>query len=473
VYAAESIDTASIDTAGIAPSRSGGIPQIEAHGIKLKQSGFIGLEGGQIVHGLEDGAHGTDHGYIDHSFMERLLFQYVNDVDVAERIRAVIAIECQLGFSYPYDQTALWESRQPAFSFYPDRAEAMYTLGDRNKPWLQFGFGYFPFRANPDVRNLGEYMFRTNTYPVYVINNFNRPYNRLLGFRIGSTLFDSTLHMDALLTSSNILPPLVDYSLSFLASYRLLNFLDVGAGVSFAHLFPVNGNMTAPPVVPDNQYIKSITKRDTVIDTVLGYYTFAGTKPTARFALDLKTLLFSWGKVFNQSDLRIYGEWCVTAWENQVNVDTSSAASFNHFYENRGDRTLYMMGINLPIFRLLQLATFDFVKERSDDVFSIEVEHFPNVYANNITNMTTKAGDMLPLPTTYSNYPAMNPTDRAFPWYWSVYLKKMFLGRFAIVAQCARDHMKPVTLNIQYPYPGDVLVRQGDWWWNVRLNLYY
>ena len=453
-----------IDTSGTAPVQAAGIAQSETNRIKIKQSGFIGLEGGQIVQGLEDPAH-AQHSYIDHSFMERLLFQYVSDVSVTDQIRAVIAMECQYGFSYPYDQVTLWETHAPGFSVYPDRAEAMYSLGDQKRPWLQFGFGYFPFRTNPDVRNLGEYMFRSNTYPVYVMNNFNRPYQRLLGLRAGSTLFDSTLHMDALLTSSTLLPPLVDYSLSLLASYRLLNFLDLGAGLSFSHLFPVDNNLTTPKtaMVPGTFYIKQ--NGDTA------FYTFAGTKPIARFALDLKSLLFSWGTYFNQSDLRVYGEWCVTAWENQTNYDTSAIAP--HYYENRGDRTLYMMGINLPVFRLLQLATVNYVKERSDDVFCIEVEHYPNAYANNVFNLTNQSNSIMPEPIPVSTYPGWTGTGRAFPWYWSVYAKKMFLGRFAVVAQFARDHMRPTTLNIQYPYSGDVLVRQGDWWWNVRLNLYY
>jgi len=197
------------------------------------------------------------------------------------------------------------------------------------------------------VRNLGEYLFRTNTYPVYVMNNFNRPYSRMLGFRASSTLFDS-LHQDLLLTSSNLLPPLVDWSLSYLISYRLLNFLDIGGGISFCHLFTVMDNLESDK---DYEYINQ--SGDTVA------YTFKGTKPMLRFAIDPKPLL-GWQHLFSQADLRLYGEMCVTGWEDQANYDTSAAAA--HYYDNRGDRTLYMMGLNVPFFRLVQLATFDAIK---------------------------------------------------------------------------------------------------------------
>lgn len=33
--------------------------------------------------------------------------------------------------------------------------------------------GYFPYKFNPDATNLGEFLFRTGTYPLYLISNFN------------------------------------------------------------------------------------------------------------------------------------------------------------------------------------------------------------------------------------------------------------------------------------------------------------
>jgi hypothetical protein len=437
----------------------------ETHGLKIKQSGFLGFEGGEIVQGSVDLNHATavtstngatNSGLLKKSWMERMLLQYVNDISVTERIRLVLAIECQMSFHYPYDQTIVWEGHQPTFSFYPDRAEGTYTFGDQNRPWLQIGFGYFPFKTAPDVRNLGDYLFRTSTYPVYVMNFFNRPYSRLLGFRFSSTLFDS-LHQDLLLTSSNLLPPLVDYSLSYVVSYRFFKTLDIGGGISSCHLFN-----TYEGQEKDERYRYIKQNGDTAA------YNFKGTKAMLRFALDPKALL-GWQNIFNQNDLRLYGEWCITALEDQRNYNTTDPTFPNHFYDKNTDRMLYMMGLNLPLFRLIQLATWNVIPETPSDVFAIEVERFPNKYANSATEVFGKTQIWAPIPDP----PGNAAVTQVYPWYWSFYFKKTFLDHFALIVQLARDHMRPVSNNPQFYYTEDVLERQGDWWWNVRLNLNY
>jgi hypothetical protein len=422
--------------------------------MQIKQSGFLGIDEGEIVHGIENDNNASGSGAeIYKSWQERMLFDYDDDVNVTDRIHFALAMECQLSFTYPYDMTAIWETHQPQITVYPDRAEATYTLGDLNKPYLQFGFGYFPFRTDPDVKDLGEYLFRTNTYPVYAINNFNRPYTRLLGFRASSTLpFEfqlngfplfENLHQDLLLTSSDILPPLVNMTLSYLVSFKLAHCLEIGGGVSFCNFIQANSSLVTPQN-PSTQYIEQ--NGDTA------YYTFAATKPMARFAFDPKPLLGL--NIFGKQDLRLYGEACVTGWKDYKNYDTSFNA-IPSYYENRGDRTLYMMGFNFPAFKAL-------------DVLSLELEHFPNKYPNSgyyLFGMTET-----PIPQ-----PSLNPSSgqQVYPWFWAIYAKKTFLKKFSFIVQFARDHMRPINNNLNYQYTEDVLERKGDWWWDARLCLNY
>ena len=158
-----------------------------------KQCGFLGLEGGEIVKGIGDAQHnGLE---IIKSWQERLLFNYGTELSLSKRLHLFTTIECQMSYSYPYNQITAYEIHQPQFSFYPDRAEAVYSIGNIEAPFLKLGFGYFPFKTNPDAKDLGDYLFRTGTYPVYVINTFNRPYARLLGIHASSTLFND-LHQD-------------------------------------------------------------------------------------------------------------------------------------------------------------------------------------------------------------------------------------------------------------------------------------
>jgi hypothetical protein len=411
------------------------------HNWDLKQSGFLGLEGGEIVQGVEDGNHSQKTSlYIFKSWQERLLFNYGNELSLSQRLHLFTTVECQMNFSYPYDQWLFFETRQPQFSFYPDRAEAVYSIGNIEAPYLKVGFGYFPFKTDPDAKNLGDYLFRTGTYPVYVINTFNRPYARLLGIHVSSTLFNC-LHQDILLTSSTLLPPLVDGSLSYLVNYSLFKIVDVGAGISFAHLFPVDDNITTP---------KEAAYTD--VNGKTQYYTFAGTKPMVRFAIDPKPLI-PWNG-FGKDDFRLYGEVCVTGWEDYI--DTSNGGIQN-YYASRKDRTLYMLGFNVPTCKVL-------------DVLSGELEWFPNRYPNSGTYFLYQNGPPIePLPGLFPN----EGQGKVYPLYWSVYAKKTIVDKFALIVQFARDHMRPTNNNITIPYVEDVLERKGDWWWAFRLNVSY
>ena len=414
------------------------------HNWNLKQSGFLGLEGGEIVKGIQDPPHATHGREIEKSWQERLLFNYGNELALSERMRLFMTIECQMSFSYPYDLIATYEIHQPQFSFYPDRAEAVYSFGDLSAPYLQLGFGYFPFKTDPDAKNLGDYFFRTGTYPVYVINTFNRPYSRLLGLRASSTLFID-LHQDILLTSSNLLPPLVDFSLSYLVSYSLFKVMELGAGISFCHLFPVDDKITTPQNPQSNSYIDKNGKTQ--------YYTFAGTKPMVRFAIDPKPLI-PWDG-FGKDDFRLYGEACVTAWENQSNSDTSGGGA-NDFYGKRSDRALYLLGFNVPTCKVL-------------DVLSGELEWFPNRYPNSGVNMFGSNSQVLPTPNLFPS----EGMGKVYPLYWSIYMKKTIVDKFSVILQFARDHMRPISNNLPLQYSEDVLERKGDWWWAFRLNVKY
>ena len=147
------------------------------------------------------------------------MFQYANDIAINEHIHAKFAVECQMSFSFPYNIYASWEAKKPKFSFYPDRAEGTYTTGNPHLLRFEFGFGYFPYRMNPDVKNLGEYLFRSGTYPLYVLNNFNRPLLPVLGLRqVLQSWID--LKLDALVTCETLVPPLGNGSLSFIADYN-------------------------------------------------------------------------------------------------------------------------------------------------------------------------------------------------------------------------------------------------------------
>lgn len=118
-----------------------------------------------------------------------------------------------------------------------------------------------------------------------------------------------------------------------------------------------------------------------------------------------------------------------------------------------------MFGFNVPACNVL-------------DVVSVEVEHYPNRYPNSDFCIVGQNSQFLPVPTIFPSGTS-DLKVKVYPWFWSIYVKKTFLDRFALIAQFARDHMRPINNNTNYQYTEDVLERKGDWWWNVRLNVNY
>jgi hypothetical protein len=55
-------------------------------------------------------------------------------------------------------------------------------------------------------------------------------------------------------------------------------------------------------------------------------------------------------------------------------------------------------------------------------------------------------------------------------WKWSLYAKRTVLKKFSIVAQLARDHMRPAYPDLKNSEKEDVLRYNGDWWWNLAFR---
>ncbi len=400
---------------------------------KVKISGGAGLELGQVVHGSYLLMY-QDYQEIVKGWQERFLYRLIYDMTMTERIRMVMDIEGQISFSYPQMLNPI-ETQGTRYLFFPERMEGMYTLGDQEEPYLQFGVGYFPYKFNPDARNLGELEFRSGTYPLYVITNFDHCYGKLLGFRVSSTLFGS-LKQDLMLTSEALMFPTQDYSLSYVVHYSLARMLDIGAGLSIAHLFSTERKLTDPK---DSWYIQE--NGDTAI------YSFKGIKPAAVVAFDPKPLLpSSISDLLGKNDARLYGEVFVSGWENRKNYDSAvlfdTAQQMLQYYANRSDRTVVMFGFNIPTFKLM-------------DVLSLEFEHFPNRYPNSYRNALERN-----LATPF------NPvTPKQFAWRWSCYAKRTFLSKFFIVGQVARDHLRTTFPDLKLSEKEDVLKYGKDWWW--------
>jgi hypothetical protein len=404
---------------------------------KVKISGSASLEMGEIVSGTYININQASPTTIEKGWQERFLYRFITDARPMDRIRLLMDIEGQIGFSFPQKNGQFVESETARNLFVPQQIEGTYTLGDDERPYLQFGMGYFPYKFNPDATVLGEYLFRTGTYPLFLISDFNHCYGKLLGFRLSSTLFGS-LKQDLLFTSETLMYPTQDYSLSYVAHYSLAHCLDFGAGISFSHLFTVNGDYTSGKA-------SGIQYKSTNGDTLT--YTFKGVKPAVRLAFDPKPLFPSFlSDMLGKKDARFYAEAFVSGWEDHKNMDTT----VNPFigYDHRLDRTVWMVGANIPMFKLL-------------DVLSLEFEHFPNKYDDSyrqvlLANSATPPADVMKSRT---------------PWKWSLYGKRTIVNQFSIIGMVGRDHYRPSFPSIGASEMESDLNTSKDWRWVVSFNV--
>jgi hypothetical protein len=309
------------------------------------------------------------------------------------------------------------------YFLYLTRADLNYTPG----PAFNLDIGYFPIKYNDDARNLGEYLFRSGTYPQFLITNFDFAAARVAGINAYGTLLDH-LEYKALLTINTENATMGDLNLTGIVSYPFFNkVIDAGVGISFCSLISANTDHTRP--TKDIVKNKTDWYVDNKGDTLT--YTFAGTKLMARVSIDPKKFVPL--DLFGKEDLKLFAEAAILGVKNypismaeNSNVDSSSVATR---YDARGRRMPIMFGINLPACKYL-------------DVLSLQAEWFGGTYPNDMKNYVVYG---IPAALSaqwngggYSSY-ADSVRDN---WKWSIYAKRTFAGRFFVVGQLASDHYR-------------------------------
>ncbi len=359
---------------------------------------------------------------------------------------------------------------EPQWSFYVHRADVEYFLGNSDNFKGELNVGYFPYKYDPEVRDLGEYMYRSGTYPGWLITQFDWTTARLAGIRFGCDLF-KIWHNDLMATSETQFFPYYDVSLSWISNIKPLGkVLDIGAGVDLARVFPANDAYTTPKTVVNLKQIKN-TRPVVVADTVNGvpgtridttadssFYTYSGTKLMGRLAFDFKGLLpKSVSRIFGENDGKLYSEIAVLGLENQGVNDP--AHGIIAYYDQLWQRIPIMFGFNVPTFKIL-------------DVLSLEAEYYrcpyPDDYGNQLRWSSPTEG--CPVPSSgIGDYltSQTNVYSRNF-WKWSVYASKTFNKHFMLIVQAARDHSRTSSSYTLYADGEECFVKNSQWYWAVK-----
>jgi hypothetical protein len=372
-------------------------------------------------------------------------------------------------------------------------ASGEFKFGDPESPWGRLEFGYFPYKYNPDAKNLGEYEFRSGTYPGYLWTGgwsiINSAAYMAQGAKLTVPTFGGVLNHDFTLFMDRDFEPTYDISPSYLVTFKPNDGLEFGAGVTWAHGLPIKPSATTPKVranayhgdsalpltewdkpgydlndphvVPDGDprgdgstaYTDGkpyVTVSDNGIpNSQLSYYTFQGIKVMGRAAINPQAWLQS--ELLGPQDLKLYGEFAILGVKN-----------YPFYYEKIGERIPVMVGFNVPTFKLF-------------DIFSVEVEYYGSKFQNNIREVFQNTFPKWKLPPnqTESTYPAFADSAKLISednLHWSVYAKRNLYEGLDLFLQVASDHMRVMDFNAS-PSDLDVTRKPSQWYYLARLQM--
>jgi hypothetical protein len=489
--------------------------EIKTNGVSAKISGNITLTEGQIVKGISSNG---SVGNINHAWIQQPTGLLRLDMNFNDHYQILFEGEGFAQFSYTiplelWNKDFIEDQKVAYFGFRLNNAQGIYTFGSLNSETypLQITAGLFEYKYNPDVRNLGEYLFRASAYPIFFLNWFDGPFYRMAGLK-ASTHFVDWLNFDALLFSELYQEPLQDFSLAgvlnlsnpeiHFGNYTVGKVVSIGAGVDFNRLFSVDDRYTTPSSgakATDNIYSQDSIGVDASGTTILGnpkYYTFKSTKVVYRASLDIKGFIppSTWVMThfFGKEDMKLYFEQAILGLQNYTPHNPGRSATY---YDTISQRSPIMAGINLPTYSLLDYGVFPALasygiskKLRVTDLLYL-LPGIASWWLENKFNLNLHP-DILNFEIEYLNCPYLPSSLYAFKWgipkpdvesaqimdivhtKWSFYLKKR-IGAIALIGQVARDHFQPGNNNVGYTERGDVLPEGNDWWWAFKVQYGY
>ena len=341
------------------------------------------------------------------------------------------------------------------------QAQGIYSYGNPENPSAKLHFGLFSEKYT-DATNLGEYLFRSGTYPGYLVTGgwsyINSASYLAQGVKLILPTFGGMVTHEFTLFMERDYEPTSDISPGYLLTVKPLAFLEFGAGIVWSHAISLNPDRLAPKDTVNNGYSKitnlpilqatdSVTKftpRDH--PDQVGFYTFRGFKTMARASIDIGPLFGN--ERIHAGDFKLYTEMAILGVQDQP-----------YYYDDIKDRMPIMVGINLPTFGLL-------------NKLSIEGEYYKHRFPNTVGMPFYYA---LPLPLNQNdspnNYPdSLASVNKSRFWHWSVYGSRKITQGITLFAQAASDHQRHPNGAEVKPTEQPPTITAKDWYYVVRLD---
>ncbi len=333
--------------------------------------------------------------------------------------------------------------------------------GERSRPSLSFTIGSFNYTYNRDAKNLGSYLLRGPVYPGLLMGGFqdfstDSTKANVIGLQLHQGA--GNFSQDLIFKNEKELPPTFDWSLAYVAQYKMLDAIEIGGGVNFYRLIPYNSKLETPGHLgPGNDVGHSYEVIDsTAGDTV--FFSHQGIKLMGKFGIEFNKFLGIQG--LGSKDLKLYGEAAVLGVQNYGSV-----------YKQISRRIPVMVGINLPVWGLV-------------DFLSIEGEYYGSRYRNDLANIGTLNGVadwtiQLPTRPTPSPMPvaggyADSTRDNIK---WSLNVEKTVAGHVKFIGQIADDHYRPrpIATGLINSTGGtaEAMTTPKDWYFMFRVGYFF
>lgn len=441
-----------------------GLPRAEEDSeIDMKRVSIVGqFDNGQIISGQMnqyDNAQLRKYEF-DGDFFQRTGVWITQEAVVANRLRLVMGVGGLFWYALPMSENI--NTRITQFGPGISQAQGTYAFGGFDDPAATLQMGYFPYKYNPDAKNLGEYLMRSGTYPGYLTtggwNMIGSAGHMVQGLRLNVSLWNGKFESDVLVAMENAMPPMFSMTPAYVATLKPVDGIQASFGVACNHCLPIKPSRESPKVgsnmVITSAVYDSVAEAFTYTRDSSSFYTFQGLKVSANASLDPKAFIPM--DFLGPQDLKLYGEVAVLGWKN-----------YSYLYDKRSERMPIMVGFNLPTFKLLDLLAF-------------EIEHYNSRFINSFYSQYRGAGLPIPMFPGADSEGAITPADlkqyekdaSEDNWKWSIFAKKQIVKGVEIYAQAASDHIR--TINAEAgPMPAmtPITNRNGkEWYYILRLQ---
>jgi hypothetical protein len=342
-------------------------------------------------------------------------------------------------------------------------ARARWQFGNPTSTAGNIMVGTFNYKYNPDAKNLGEYLYRSGTYPGLIWtgegwNLMNRAGNYTQGVMGTMTQMGGRVKHSLSLMMETVTYPTGDFSPGYDVSYTSPMF-EFGAGAVLYRYLPLRPSLLVSKDA-SNTYATIHGQNAAGVDTVatgrldeiqnavatptktdtLGHWSMQGVKLMARFALNFGSLLPK--EIRGPEDLRIYTEVALLGVKN-----------YPLYYEKRSERMPIMFGLNIPTAKLL-------------DVLSLQGEYYSSPYSDGLKYIR----ESRPIPQTGVTPSGQLPPTHGDDIKWSVYAKRTVNQLCNVYAQAGSDQFRltdgkynPSTIPLTTSW-------KHDWYYLLRLE---